>query len=297
VARLRQGCGPPPDRTAPGRSRRGRIGGSRGELPSSVVTTDHTCPVGWAADHGLLQGSPVDRSWCLSHQMDTVMSLEPVNPMAPELLLWQQGALSVFYAPWDWVNTSASVMLVGITPGLHQATEALVEVRRSLAGGLSPEDALRRADAVGSFSGPMRTNLVTMLDGIGLAAALEIESTAQLFDDMHHLAGHVSAIDYPVFVHGRNYSGANPSLVGHPVLASLVRACLGPRVAMAPDALVVPLGKAAVAAVDFLARQDLLDRRRCLLGLPHPSGANGHRVRLYTERRAELAHALLAWRA
>lgn len=82
-----RGVVPPPDRTAPGRSRRGRIGGSRGELPSSVVTTDHTCPVEWAADHGLLQGSPVDRSWCLSHQMDTVMSLEPVNPMAPELLL------------------------------------------------------------------------------------------------------------------------------------------------------------------------------------------------------------------
>ena len=94
-----------------------------------------------------------------------------------------------------------------------------------------------------------------MLDGIGLGAALGIGSTAQLFDDMHHLAGHVSAIDYPVFVHGRNYGGASPPLVGHPVLASLVRACLGARVAMAPDALVVPLGKAAEAAADFLARQ------------------------------------------
>ena len=55
-----------------------------------------------------------------------------------------------------------------------------------------------------------------------------IESTAQLFDEMHHLAGHVSAIDYPVFVHGRNYGGASPPLVRHPVLASLVRPCLGP---------------------------------------------------------------------
>jgi hypothetical protein len=198
------------------------------------VTTDHTCPVEWAADHGLLEGSPVDRSWCLSHQMDTMMTLEPINAMAPELLLWQQGALSVFYAPWDWVNTSAKVMLVGITPGLHQATAALTEARRSLADGLSPEEALRRADAVGSFSGPMRTNLVTMLDGIGLADALGIESTAQLFDDMHHLAAHVSAIDYPVLVHGRNYSGASPPLVGHPVLTSMVRACLGARVALRP---------------------------------------------------------------
>jgi len=91
----------------------------QGELRSSGVTSDHTCPVEWAAEHGLLKSSPVDRSWCLSHQMGTVMSLDSINAMAPELLLWHQGELSVFYAPWDWVNTSARVMLVGITPGLH----------------------------------------------------------------------------------------------------------------------------------------------------------------------------------
>ncbi len=159
--------------------------------------------------------------------------------------------------------------------GMYQASEALAEARRSLANGLSPDDALRRADAVGSFSGPMRANPVTMIDEIGLAAA----------------------IDYPVFVPGRTYGRANPPLVGHPVLASLVRACLRARVAMAPHELVVPLGKAAEAAVDFLARQDLLDRRRCLLGVPHPSGANGHRARLYAERRADLARALLTWSA
>ena len=223
------------------------------------VTSHHTCPVEWAAEHGLLEGSPVDRTWCLSSQMANVTSLDPIDAMAPELLLWQEGALSVFYAPWDWVNTGARVMLVGITSGRHQATEALGEVRRSLAEGLSPEDALRRADAVGSFAGPMRTNLVTMLDGIGLATALGIESTAQLFGDMHHLGAHVSAIDYPVFVDGRNYGGASPPLVRHPVLASLVRACLGARVAMVPDALVVALGRAAAAAVTLLVEQALLE--------------------------------------
>ena len=71
----------------------------QGKLPSSGVTTDHACPVEWAADHGLVEGSPVDRSWCLSHQMDTVMGLEPISAVAPELLLWQQGALSVSTPP------------------------------------------------------------------------------------------------------------------------------------------------------------------------------------------------------
>lgn len=28
----------------------------------SGVEADHTCPVEWASDHGLLEGSPADRS-------------------------------------------------------------------------------------------------------------------------------------------------------------------------------------------------------------------------------------------
>jgi hypothetical protein len=53
-------------------------------------------------------------------------------------------------------------------------------------------------------------------------------------------AGHVSAIDFPVFVDGLNYGGSSPPNVGHPGLGALVRASLGARVGMVPDALVVP---------------------------------------------------------
>ena len=54
-----------------------------------------------------------------------------------------------------------------------------------------------------------------MLDGIGLADALGVDSTARLFGTHHYLAALCSAIDYPVFVNGRNYSGASPSLPLH----------------------------------------------------------------------------------
>ncbi|MHB8438546.1 MAG: uracil-DNA glycosylase family protein [Acidimicrobiales bacterium] len=259
------------------------------------MIVDHTCPVAWAAAHGLLDGSPVEPSWCLSYRREVLMAGEQLDAKAAELLLWHDERLSIHYAPWDWVNTAAQVMLVGITPGLHQATEALQEVRRCLLAGLSNEESLRRADAVGSFSGPMRTNLVTMLDDVGLAAALGVPSTARLFDTHHHLAAHVSAIDFPVFVHGNNYSGSNPSLVVHPVLRSLVRACLGARVAMATDALVVPLGRAAEEAAGLLVETGLLDEQRCLSGVPHPSGANGWRTRHFVARREMLTKAVEVW--
>jgi hypothetical protein len=252
------------------------------------MNVDHTCPVAWAAEHGLLDGSPVETSWCLSAQRDTVLSHALPEVMTQDLLLWQKDRISIYYAPRDWVNTAAKVMLVGITPGAYQAIEALREARRCLQAGLSNEEALRFANAVGSFSGPMRTNLVKMLDGIGVAKVLRIGTSARLFDTHHHLAAHVSAIDYPVFVDGKNYTGHTPPLVRHPVLRSLVVACLGARVAMVPHALVVPLGEAAQSATELLIERDLLDRRRCLLGFPHPSGANGWRVRQYKERQQRL---------
>jgi hypothetical protein len=141
------------------------------------VAVDHTCPVARAQDLGLLGGSPVTSSWCLSSRRDVIAAMDPVAADDPRLLLWEDGALSVYYAPWDWVNTTAKVMLVGITPGAYQATEALREAQACLRAGCSSEETLRRAAAVGSFSGPMRMHLVTMLDGV--AWRMRLAWTAQ----------------------------------------------------------------------------------------------------------------------
>ncbi len=239
-----------------------------------------------------MAGTPVKVSWCLSYQRELLATLAEPKAMSPELFLWQDGRLSAFYAPWDWVNKVARVMLVGITPGDYQATAGLREAQRCIRADLTNEETLQRANAVGSFSGRMRTNLVAMLDGIGLDDALGIESTARLFDTHHLLADHASAIDYPLFVNGQNYRGRSPSLIRHPALRSFVRACLGPRVAMAPMALVIPLGSAATDAATLLVDEGLLDQERCLKGIPHPSGGNGHRVQQYTARRETLANSV-----
>jgi hypothetical protein len=253
-----------------------------------VPAPDHTCPIAFGARHGLLAGSPVNERWCFSCQRQSLVALPTDDVRVPELLLWEERDLTVYYAPWDWVNIKAKVMLVGITAGLYQAMVATRETKRCLQKGMSNEEALRCADAAASFSGPMRSNLITMLDGIGLQRALGIQSSAQLFTTHHYLAAHVSAIDYPLFVRGRNYAGGSPRLGDHPTLAALVVASLGPRVAMVRDAIVIPLGKAAQEGVQILVDRDLIDPRRCLFGFPHPSGANGWRLRQYQERGAEL---------
>ena len=55
-----------------------------------------------------------------------------------DLLLAAEGPLAVYYAPFDWVNTQARVVLVGITPGHTQALNALNEAKRQLLSGATP---------------------------------------------------------------------------------------------------------------------------------------------------------------
>jgi hypothetical protein len=63
------------------------------------VEVDHTCPVARAEELGLLAGSPMGRSWCLSFQRDVVAGLSRCDPASPDLLLWEDDPLRVYYAP------------------------------------------------------------------------------------------------------------------------------------------------------------------------------------------------------
>lgn len=62
-----------------------------------------------------------------------------------------------------------------------------------------------------------------------------------------------------------------------------------------PEAIIVPLGKSVSEALDHLAHAGQLDSKRCLWRFPHPSGANGHRVREFLERREHLRELLKGW--
>ncbi len=256
---------------------------------------DHTCSTRWAFDHGFVDADcPMDLTWCINEKRDVIMRQREPNPKAARLLLWQKKPLKLYYAPWDWMNTKAQVVLVGITAGGTQAMNALREARQCLQEGMPTEEVLRRADAVGSFSGAMRQRLVTGLNRIGLAESLRISTSASLFSKEHQgLLGTASAIGFPMFIDGKNYNGENgPRLLTDRTLVSLVRAYLGAKLDMAPRSVVLPLGKVATAAVQRLIDADLLKANRCVRRFPHPSPQNGHYWRLLGEREADLKRQL-----
>lgn len=255
---------------------------------------DHLCPIAVGA------GGLIDPSWCFSFFAERLTALSPItsesDTLAPELLLAEDGPLSIRYCPFDYINPRAKLVIVGITPGRHQMFLACQQAQRSLAEGKSAKDVLREASDTGSFAGGMRANLVTMLDALGLPSALGIVTAAELFAARSELLHSTSALLHPVFVNGSNYSGA-PKPQRVPLLRAFVDQVLAAELAMVPDALIIPLGTTVATILRDLADRGTVWGDRCLFQFPHPSGANGHRVRLFEAHQAMMADQIARWAA
>ncbi len=204
--------------------------------------------------------------------------------------------LSVFYAPIGYVVGEARLALVGITPGWTQMQAAFRFARAELTKGTTELETLRLVKHHAAFRGPMRRNLVAMLDALDLAAAFDVESLGALFDGPGTELHSTSALRYPVFRGGQNYTGYGPRIGRHVELTRTVRTVLAPELAAVPHALVVPLGRAAEEAVKLACKSVAGLEQRTLSGFPHPSGANGHRVAHFKKAFDHLRSNVARWR-
>ena len=202
----------------------------------------------------------------------------------PDLKFDQLGDLSIDYAPFDHIELTAELAIVGLTPGRVQAANAIEAMARALRQGQTPESALAIAKRAASFSGPMRSNLVALLDAIGLPAVYGHSSSADFFKDEGARVHFTSVLRYPVFVGGNNYSGT-PAPLRHPLLRKMIDTHLGSEVDALPHTTWVPLGRDAESVLLHLAQEGRIRRTRILAGLPHPSGANAERIAYFLGRK------------
>ena len=193
-------------------------------------------------------------------------------------------ALDVAYAPFDHVNLNADIVIVGLTPGRQQMRNALLEARRCLKAGFSDEAAKSAAKVFASFSGPMRANLIAMLDSVGVNQALRLASTASLWRTDADRVHFTSALRYPVFVDNENYSGT-PSMLSTALLRKQLLQWFATEMAVLPNAVFVPLGPKVTEACETAASHLGISTTRVLSGLPHPSGANAERIAFFLGRK------------
>ncbi len=106
---------------------------------------------------------------------DQIASASPADfvndiTLAGRLIIAREGSFVASYAPFDHVSAAARVVIIGITPGRQQALAVLLEAHRQLKAGRPLEEAAKAAKETASFAGPMRPNLIAMLDHVGLKA-------------------------------------------------------------------------------------------------------------------------------
>lgn len=201
------------------------------------------------------------------------------------LLIEEDGDLSVYYSPFDYIEHRARVVLVGITPGMVQAKAALREASTQLRNGASHEEAIYRAKVTASFSGPMRRNLVDLLDGVGINDWLGLDTASELFTSRTDLVHYTSVLRYPIFHRGKNYSG-NPAPRRSRLLLDQIEQWFHRELETFADAVFIPLGAVPRQVLADAVDNGLVDEERVLDGLPHPSGANAERIAYFLRRKA-----------
>lgn len=217
----------------------------------------------------------------------TIRELGPdwtlAQPLPSSLQLASANGKAVYYAPFDHFVDTARVVLVGITPGRQQAVNAIATAHRALLAGDTDESACAEAKSVASFSGAMRRNLVDLLDHVGVARKLCIDSTNRFWADRGDLVHFTSVLRYPVFDNGANYSGQR--ILASDFLKTQIRSWFAWECKALPKALFIPLGPSATEACQWVVRLGMLDPDRVLTGIPHPSGPNNERISYFLGRK------------
>ncbi|MGI1806640.1 uracil-DNA glycosylase family protein [Exiguobacterium sp. TDN 0502] len=216
----------------------------------------------------------------------------------PDFLLQQEKQLAIYYSPiGEYVNTEAKVVIIGITPGFDQMRIAFEEATDALHHGASVEETARLVKYTASFAGTMRRNLVQMLDALGLAPLLEIDTSASLFHEHQDLLHPTSLLKHPVFYREKNYSGHQPKIGRSPLLKHYAEEHFVAEInQLHHPVLLIPLGRVVEAQVRSLIHDGRIEPHHQLLsGFPHPSGANGHRKKQFEENQAYLTKQLIQY--
>lgn len=189
--------------------------------------------------------------------------------LSPRKKPWRE-----FYIPFDYVNEKAKVIILGVTPGITQWTNAMQMARQGILKGWSDEAVLKETKKYGAFSGAMRNPLVKMLDTVGINRILKLTSCAEIFKD-DSLVHFTSCFTNPIFDH--RWNSANGSEIKAKALFPFFNQSLKfgffKELEQLPDAYVVAIGDAKIV-MDYAVNTGIIDHERLITGIPHPSLQN-----------------------
>jgi len=224
-------------------------------------------------------------------------SLTKKDLLTKSFLMARDGDIKMYYAPHnEYINKKAQIVIVGITPGWTQMKVAYHQFIKSFTSGDHLVTCLFKAKVAAGFAGSMRTNLLYMLDHSGIPKSFDISHSSDLFEKNRHLLHTTAIIKYPVFLNEKNYTGYRPSTEHSSLLRHYAYSIFPYELSqITPPALIIPLGKTVEKVVFKLLKEKKLPNHHYLTGFPHPSGANGHRIKQFQHQKRQLRENVYKW--
>jgi hypothetical protein len=195
-----------------------------------------------------------------------------------EFLIKKDGNIEIYYAPFDYINTKAKIVIVGITPGLQQMLQSYEVINQG--------KSLKEVKDLSSFKGSMRTGLIKYLDELKINDILKIKSCESLFNKNSRYLHTTSLVKYPVFDKGKNYSGAN--ILKKKILLDFIEKNFLEELKTLEKSIIIPLGNTVSSTIEYLNNKYNLKLRCFLKGFPHPSGANARKNIQFKENKRNM---------
>lgn len=195
-----------------------------------------------------------------------------------EFLIKKDGNIEIYYAPFDYINTKAKIVIVGITPGLQQMMQSYEVINLG--------KSLKEVKDLSSFKGSMRTGLIKYLDELKINDILKIKSCESLFNKNSKYLHTTSLVKYPVFDKGKNYSGAN--ILKKKILLDFIEKYFLEELKTLKKSIIIPLGNTVSSTIEYLNNKHNLKLRCFLKGFPHPSGANARKNIQFKENKRNM---------
>ena len=217
--------------------------------------------------------------------LNQIRSLKKINKSTitnKNFLIIREDNIEIYYAPFDYINSKAKIMIVGITPGLQQMLQSFEAVNEGRS--------LKEVKDLSSFKGSMRTTLIKYLDALNINKKLKIKSCESLFNINSKYLHSTSLIKYPVFDKGRNYSGSG--LLKKKILLDFLEVHFVKELKKLDKTIIVPLGNTVSSTIDYLNNEFKLNLKCFLKGFPHPSGLNVRKDIQFKENKVRMLKLL-----
>ena len=204
------------------------------------------------------------------------------NVVSSKFLIAKKDNIKIYYAPFDYINPKAKIMIVGITPGLQQMLQSFEVINQG--------KSLKEVKDLSSFKGSMRTTLIKYLDELEVNKKLKIKSCESLFNKDSKYLHTTSLVKYPVFDKGKNYSGAN--ILKKKILLDFIEKNFLKELKTLKKSIIVPLGNTVSSTIKYLNNKYNLKLKCFLEGFPHPSGANARKNIQFKENKMKMIKLL-----